>query len=331
MKKIILVFTLMLLSNVTIAQNITMAKAFYKKAQKEYENQKYYQALELIDKAKEKLNGETNLELVYLEGMSRYQYDKNVDMAKSLLNRFIEEADQDDSRVDEIAQLLVEIETSYDFYENGFRKKLEYIGVNENKYVHHYDKDGVQIKMVCYSSAKDYKLSFIHYGKSLKEVVRREYYDENEKIESVDYYENNTRRLKIWGNGEHIHLYDEKGKFIQRYGLKEFNLVDGIFYSFKSFESWENYIAYFLTSKYDSSANILDIHNNLSIELIDKHKNIISGIVKKLKVDNNKYDKEHYIYNFDIDGVPTSKEFYKRGKLKKSYTFNKYDNSWSEI
>jgi len=94
------------------AQNLILAKAFYKKAQQEYSNKNYLKVFKLIEKTKENLGGETNPEITYLEAKSHYNNDINVATAKKLLLQFLEKADPSDSRIDEISSLIVDIETS---------------------------------------------------------------------------------------------------------------------------------------------------------------------------------------------------------------------------
>ncbi|MFC4721002.1 toxin-antitoxin system YwqK family antitoxin [Geojedonia litorea] len=102
------------------AQNFTLAKAYYKKAQQEYSNKSYKKVFELLDKTKENLGGETNPDIIYLEAMSHYRKDTNVNKAKMLFNEFMVQADPNDSRIDEISSHIVDIETGDMVNEHGY-------------------------------------------------------------------------------------------------------------------------------------------------------------------------------------------------------------------
>ncbi|GAB1309669.1 hypothetical protein KH5_23520 [Urechidicola sp. KH5] len=101
-----------------------MAKAFYKKAQMAYENEDYEEAIDLITETKNNLNGNTNADIIYLEAKARYKNDRNINKAKRLFESFLDEADTDDGRIQEVANILVDIKTSDNFYDNGLRKMI---------------------------------------------------------------------------------------------------------------------------------------------------------------------------------------------------------------
>lgn len=92
------------------AQNSELAKAFYTKAEAAYKANNYEEALQLIEKCKEQLNGETNPDILYIEAKARFFGNKEPRFTKVLMNKFIEEAFEDDERVKEIAGLLVDLE-----------------------------------------------------------------------------------------------------------------------------------------------------------------------------------------------------------------------------
>ncbi|WP_452223863.1 hypothetical protein [Lacinutrix chionoecetis] len=339
MKKIILIITI-LSSNIILAQNITMAKAFYKKAQKEYENKNYKEVINLLEKTVENLNGETNPDIIYLEAKSRLESDINIRYSTALFQTFLKDADENDDRINEISEILVNITTSNNFYPNGQRKSLVQLNPDRSKNILYYNDIGINTKLEQYD--KNAKLISIDYGKEnnlLDGTVKREYYDESRNIESVAYYVNNKKRIRIWGNGKHIHIYDENGRFIQRYDIKQnskFFEISNEFYSFKSFNSWKNddYVVYFKTFNLEGGNyfkyNVSEFHKVLPINLNENQKEIIPAVVKRVDqyIQGNFNNRSYF---FDINGVPTKTELYnKRGKLKKTEFYDKEIMEWKE-
>jgi antitoxin component YwqK of YwqJK toxin-antitoxin module len=148
------------------AQNLTLAKAFYKKAQQEYSNKNYTQVFILLDKTKEQLGGESNPEITYLEGKAHFNSDLNVSKAKKLLTKFLEEANPNDSRIDEISSIIVDIEVSdkidkygnfndltgrsgikTSYYDTGEKEWVqEYVNGVKNGFIRRYNKAGILIQ-----------------------------------------------------------------------------------------------------------------------------------------------------------------------------------------
>jgi antitoxin component YwqK of YwqJK toxin-antitoxin module len=164
--KSIFFITALIISTSTRAQNLTLAKAFFKKAQQEYSKKNYTKVFKLLDKAKEQLGGDTNAQIIYLEAKAHYNSDINVNKAKKLLTLFLEKAEPNDSRIDEISSIIVDIEVSdkidkngdfkdirgrsgikISYYDSG-EKKWEYNYVNgvRNGPIKGYNKQGILIK-----------------------------------------------------------------------------------------------------------------------------------------------------------------------------------------
>lgn len=120
---VLLTFGLLLGAFDANGQNLVMAKAYYSRAQKEYEKENYEVTLQLIEKAKEELGNSTTVDLIYLEAKTRFQFDNDINECKNLLNQFLNTASDDDSRIREVADLVVEIEVSDDFDAAGNRKE----------------------------------------------------------------------------------------------------------------------------------------------------------------------------------------------------------------
>lgn len=344
MKKILLVLTLILLSTKINAQNITMAKAFYKKAQKEYENKNYKEVITLLEKTVEHLAGETNPDIIYLEAKSRYVNDININRTKTLFSQFLETADQNDERINEISGILVDIETSNNYYSNGVKKQTESI-LEDGRVLRQYkNENGIVVLSKILSSGKDSyvtRISTYSGNKNEPFPIKITYYSREGNILSVAYYENEFKRVRVYDNGKHIQHYDENRNLIQRYGYNNNEIykftVDGGFYSFESFKSWKNddYVTYFKeTSSSAISVEILETYKYNNIQPIAQHKDLNFGLVKKLRVKKNDFNGITFKYVvqeilFGKDGVPIKKEhFNKRGKLKNSFIYNKENKSW---
>lgn len=149
MKRLLLTLGLVLFGLSTNAQNVTMAKAFYKKAQIAYENKDYKEAITLLEKTKENLNGETNPDIIFLEAKARYFNDININNAKALFEQFLNMADESDSRIEEVSSILVDFETSDDYHPNGLKKRITGTFEDGRKYIRHLTE--------CYIETKTYK------------------------------------------------------------------------------------------------------------------------------------------------------------------------------
>lgn len=179
------------------AQNVTMAKAFYKKAQIAYENKNYQEVINLLEKTKENLDGETNPDIVYLEAKSRLENDINIQKAKKLFKYFINNADKNDERIDEVSGILVDIEVS---------KELD-------KFGNFYNRDK---RIGIYKT--------FHNNGVLKDST---YYKGYEKLFSYSFFENGKTQIIEPFDGDFIQYY-ESGN-IQFYGKVKNGLRRGIF------------------------------------------------------------------------------------------------------
>lgn len=109
-------------STSVLGQRTELARSFYKKAQEEYAKEDYAACLSLLEKAKQELDNATTVDIIYLEGKTRYFNDMNVEKSRELLKEFLEQANSADTRIQEVADLLVDIELGKDFYASGIRK-----------------------------------------------------------------------------------------------------------------------------------------------------------------------------------------------------------------
>ena len=103
----------------TFAQNKIMAKAFYEKAREAYAEEKWEKALSHLEKTKEYLEGNTNPDIMYLEVKSLYNSGADIDKTKVLCNRFLKEADENDTKK-EFETPPTEEENDGDFYYDDY-------------------------------------------------------------------------------------------------------------------------------------------------------------------------------------------------------------------
>lgn len=182
------------------AQNLILAKAFYKKAQQEYSNKNYPKVFKLIAKTKENLGGETNPEITYLEAKSHYNNDLNVATAKKLLLQFLEKADPSDSRIDEISSLIVDIETSDKIDKYGNFKDLTNRNGEKTSYYKSGEREWVQnyVKGVKNGIIKRYNKNgyLIQYGEQKNGYVQGFYQWMNDdgSLRQTNYYDSSAKK-----------------------------------------------------------------------------------------------------------------------------------------
>lgn len=349
--KIILTFVIVLLClTSTLAQNATMAKAFYKKAQKAYAEKEYKDAVILLSKARKKLNN-TNPDITYLEAKVFLEIDSKNIRSKKLFNQFLLTAPED-SRVEEVAEILVEFENSNKYYENGQIKyrfgKREKGNFGEIRY----NSNGNIIKTTLYfdkEKSKVYQMEFyrndkknvgiynkkdgsggkyqIFYDDSGKKILSNQYYEiTNYKYDYIpsEYKNGILQELKIpviTNNKYSTYFYNSQGETVSYLsyfiGTKRVKNM----YSFKSFtaikhNNFEVYVSIKISSQKSSytKLEILELYTN--------------NFIKKIKAFKEKNYFE--VYEFNKNGIPTSKTIYKKNKIKFSYTFNSESDEWTK-
>lgn len=319
-------------------QNVTMAKAFFKKAQKEYEAKNYEASIKLIEKAKVHLDGATNPDIIYLEAKARFEHDVNINKTKALFSQFINQADQKDDRVEEISSILVDIQTSDNFYDNGNRKTRTRFSNYGNKVIAIYNSDGTTLKELTYckvtttySNLKtevSFNLCEIAYYEvlNLKSFIHRIERIKKGAIDEVIYYQNGLKKVLI--DKQDWHKFTE-------YSISIYNKNEEEILSYQ-YTLWDNSNSYYtLVKDYRDKANFYNsfqvIHFTAfsDIDYIEEHKNIKIGVLKKLKMSYNK-GKGHTILFLNDEGIPLRKEYYKKNKLKNSKVYNAKNNTWSE-
>lgn len=234
-KKTLLIICILTFT-ITNAQNLTLAKAFYKKAQQEYSNKNYTQVFKLLDKTKEQLGGQTNPEITYLEAKTHYNNDINITKAKKLLTQFLEEADPNDSRIDEISSLIVDIEVSDKIDEQGNFKDIsgrsgiktsyydtgekewvqEYKKGKKNGFIKRYNKKGILIQSG--SQKNGYVTGFYEWFNSEGKLRQTNFYNDvgNKTGEQRNYNTSNGKLQYIYTyshnkkNGPYKYFYNDK-------------------------------------------------------------------------------------------------------------------------
>lgn len=324
------------------AQNSELAKAFYTKAETAYKANNYEEALQLLEKCKEQLNGETNPEIMYLEAKTRYVIDKNINETKRLMNSFIKDAYEDDERIPEIAGILSDIELSSNFYSNGQKKillndseglkihylengqKLVEINAKSNTELHYNTEGNVYRKIT--EKPSDRTKQIIEYTNS-GEFSRIINYDRDVPISALYYIDGKLRKTIIETESARtlVSIFNEIEDLIQRYEYRGNKL-----YEFESFgEAVKHKTRY-------NSATILEFNtSSLPVNLIDEHKELNSNFITSFKIDywqeRYKYLPDDEIYYFDEYGIPVKNETYSRGgRLKKTYFFDKNLNRFVE-
>ncbi|NRR91594.1 hypothetical protein HSX10_08480 [Winogradskyella undariae] len=96
-------------ANISISQNMNIAKGYYNKAKESYATNSFTKSLEYIESTKKEL-GNTNPDITYLEVLVRFKIDKKDSLIKSLSYMFLENADQSDDRIEEVSLIVIEHE-----------------------------------------------------------------------------------------------------------------------------------------------------------------------------------------------------------------------------
>jgi hypothetical protein len=293
MKKYFLLLFITTLSLTSYAQNTEMAKAFYKKALQAYEDDNYEEALKLIEKTKENLNGNTNPDIIFIEAKARFENDLNINKAKDIFNQFLKESSDNDERRKEVSNILVDIETSDKYHKTGFIK-LKKLKVNDNQYNNiYYRKDGIISKVNSFFNDKLFGVT--HY---------------NKQGERIQYYE----------------IYYSKDKRLHKSRLK--NNYVSIIISYKELNSEGNQDTYF-TSKADYFIPEYEHSYKNYIQVLEYYGNKKNGLIKTIRIPESKrgWRRQNH-YTFDSDGIPIRKERIVRGEIESTYTFNKETKKW---
>tara|TARA_R110002049_G_scaffold309298_2_gene520496 strand:- start:18461 stop:19966 length:1506 start_codon:yes stop_codon:yes gene_type:complete len=119
---LLILFSLIYLSGNT--QNSTLVNAYYTRAQQEYTQENYGQAISFLEKANEYLGATTNPEITYLLAKSHYRYDVNVLKAKQLFLKFRYEAKAGNHKTEEVSEIINDIENSDAIDDSGYFKDL---------------------------------------------------------------------------------------------------------------------------------------------------------------------------------------------------------------
>lgn len=203
MKKQLLIILFFSSAFSSYAQNVEMAKAFYKKALQAYEDENFEEALKLIEKTKENLNGNTNPDIIYIEAKSRYENDININKAKELFNQFLSEADSDDNRKSEVVSIIIDIDEiilSNEYYRNG------------NKFLTKENIDNIiWFSVYLETGEKALVFNYNNENNQIKVIRNPDIVSKQEEIFILSYYENDwdidTRHFKVFKENLSSELY----------------------------------------------------------------------------------------------------------------------------
>jgi hypothetical protein len=166
---------------------------YLRNAQSEYNTNKWNSgssayrfegAFNFIDSCKEQLNGETNPNVMYLEIKIRYKYDSHITKTKELISQFIDTYTKD-NRIEELADLLIEINNSDDFCADGKRKRYGFINDKGLVQRHYFDSN-------C-----NLKKLYLNKNNSNFTNVKLNHYKDGKLIEEVFFDENGTQTQRI--------------------------------------------------------------------------------------------------------------------------------------
>ena len=311
----------------TLDPKTVILDAFYDQAQKSYDEKNYKKTVDILNKAKQNLEGKTNADFMILEAKARFNSDVNVTLAKDLLRDFINEASKtNDERITEAAQLLVQIETSDDFYDNGVKKVVETELIIDNEEILNKDflnKDAAILKTQQFKKSWNNKL-YKEINFESKVGKRIFYYSSTNTLEKVEYFVDDRLNVTIFKNLSPVNYYDNNEDLIQNLNYKNENNVDlQVFNNYKLDEN-DNILLNI------ENCEILEIYP-ISFDKVQVHSEINNlGMVKKVKLT---YDKEDFdIISFNTEGIPTEKLYYKKeGKLKDKFRFNMNSYTWDEL
>lgn len=215
-KNLLIVFIAFASFTTTYAQSTIMAKAYLKKAEDSYYAGKFEKALEFIKKTKEQLNGKTNPDITYIEAMSHNYFDKNPTKTKVLIENFINEAFEDDDRIEKMASLLIDLNDPEKLCENGDKKRL----VSTERL-----RTGYLVVIETYYNSKSCNLYFktffsVNFKKYLEieDIVINNSYERYNYRYSTEFYEDDGITISSKShskNGKRTKLeYFENGKLV---------------------------------------------------------------------------------------------------------------------
>ncbi|GAB1309670.1 hypothetical protein KH5_23530 [Urechidicola sp. KH5] len=326
-----------------------MAKAFYQKAQMAYENENYKEAIDLITETKNNLNGNTNADIIYLEAKARYKSDKNITKAKSLFESFLNESDDDDGRIQEVADILVDIKTSDNFYNNGNIKSKEYVNENGQRIYDSYDASGNRLTSKIYNSKGETNVSQIISYTNLNDkekIDNVKFYNTNNDVYKVMYYHDGAKYIELedlatakngkynienpwaWENTPYyITIYNSNGDPVQGYTpaivRSDYYRPNGLF--IRSAYNSNDYVLY-----EPKNPLIYSYHDSPEINSATKEHKYWFGMVKELGYWDESLNTWIVMY-FNSEGIPEKKEHYKNvymKKLRSTWEYNVSQDQW---
>lgn len=319
---------LLFISIISNAQNPSLAKSYYEKAKTSLESESYEQALDYIEKSKE-YAGSTNPDIMYVELKARLKTDFNINKAKALTTDFLKDAFEDDDRRNEVSNIFIEIENSDKYYYNGNRKEITEVSSDKSeKCTKYFKKRGWVYQTFCYTNNSANTLLTKTYWKGKDVLDRKETYYKGSLLSETDYYENNSVKWKI-ETSTGIFILDDFGNVIQKYDLdyKNNNYIKNFKHSgdFKSGEFvWKN-------DRWGGN-DLYEIEFYPNTTMTYNYSDFIYtlGVIKKGKRFINRSKNEYEIMKFDESGIALTKEYWKKGKRKKTYTWSVYGKYWKE-
>ncbi|GAB1309672.1 hypothetical protein KH5_23550 [Urechidicola sp. KH5] len=330
-----------------------MAKAFYKKAQIAYENNEYKKAIDLLEKTKSNLNGGTNPDIIYLEAKSRLANDKKINHAKTLFETFLNTVDDTDSRVEEVSSLLVDFETSDEYYSNGQKKrnisyteeglrKVRYYASNgidyrfddfdgnELVYSEYYSYINGEYRVKCVLNLKDREDYYYSYSMTNGDVKTLKLY--NSKPSNISYqtygfnadYEAVTSEVPIVkDNPDKVKWYYD-GELRQEINYN--TNTNEIFSAIFQYETENNDTSY-LGDRIKTDFTT-DSDRKLSVERY--HDNGLIAVFYFQNFFKASYAFDYRCY-FDEIGNPLKMVILKKGRHKRSYSYDSSSKFWTKI
>jgi uncharacterized protein len=199
MKKLTILLLLTFVCFNSYAQKSTLVKAYYLRAQEEYTQQNYEQAINFLERATEFAGNTINPDITYLQAKSHYINDVHVLKSKQLFLKFLYEASSNDYKRDEVSEIISDINSLVHIDASGYFKDLS-------------GRNGT--KKTFFSNETLQKVETFKNGKL--EGIYQEYF-ENGKLFKEGTYENGvlSGKLKIYHLNGNIKLetsYSESGK-----------------------------------------------------------------------------------------------------------------------
>ena len=232
----------------------------------------------------------------------------------------------DDERRAEVSKLFVDIESSDNYFENGIRKNSSFTNESGNKCIVHYNNAGWVQKTICYENQNSTTVVKGVYFKAPKVLDREELFFADATKNKITFYEDNKRKLEIIA-GNDVFIYNGEGKMVQAYSLKEDETNTNVDFV---------HVGLFQASTYNPETDFNASHEISIVEVfplsttvpVNLQQRFTLGMVKKAKrvVWDDKGEWE--IYEFDQDGTPLKKSYFKRAKLRDTYRFNNRTKEW---